>query len=52
MKCNRKWKIPHTLREKNLPADLIKESQIKKKTVVNWSLQKKKESVFNNVFLY
>ena len=36
----------HSFKETNLVLQLIKESQIKSKTVISWSSQKKKEGIF------
>ena len=38
--------------ETNLVLQLIKESQIKSKTVMSWSSQKKKQCSFCNYFVY
>ena len=40
----------HSFRETNLVLQLIKESQIKIKTVMSWSLRKKKEGIFCTVY--
>ena len=40
----------HSFRERNLVLQLIKKSQIKSKTVMNWSLRKKKEDIFCTVY--
>ena len=40
----------HSFRERNLVLQLIKKSQIKSKTVMNWSLRKKKEDIFCNAY--
>ena len=39
-------KPTHSFRETNLVPQLIKESQIKSKTVICWSARKKKEDIF------
>ena len=39
-------KIPHTVLETNLVLELIKELQIKSKTVMSWRSQKKKRAFF------
>ena len=40
----------HSFRETNLALQLIQESQIKRKSVMSWSSQKKKESIFCIVY--
>ena len=40
----------HSFRETDLVLQLIEESQIKSKTVMSWSLRKKKESIFCTVY--
>ena len=39
-----------SFRQTNFMLQLIKESQIKSKTVMNWSSQKKKEGTFYTVY--
>ena len=41
----------HSFRETNLVLQLIEESQIKSKTIMSWSSQKKKESIFAQFIL-
>ena len=41
----------HSFRETNLVLQLIEESQIKSKTVMSWSLRKRKEGIFCTVYL-
>ena len=46
-----KMKNPtHSFIETNLVLQLIEESQIESKTVMSWSLQKKKEGTFCTVY--
>ena len=45
MKRNQKWKILRTVLE------LVKELQIKSKTVISWRSQKKKEGIFCTVYI-
>ena len=40
----------HSFRETKLVLHLIKELQIKKKTVMSWSSRKKKEAIFYTVY--
>ena len=40
----------HSFRETSLVFQLIKESQIKSKTVISWSSRKKKEGIFCTVY--
>ena len=40
----------HNFRETNPVLQLIKELQIKSKTVISWSSQKKREGIFSNVY--
>ena len=49
-KRNRKQKIPQFQREELVPQQ-IEESQIKNKTVMSWSLGKKKKEVFFILFI-
>ena len=42
----------HSFGETNLMLQLIQESQIKSKTVMSWSSQKKNEGIFCRVYLY
>ena len=41
---------PHSFRVTNFVFQLIKESQIKSKTVMSWSSRKKKEGIFCTVY--
>ena len=47
---NRKWKIPHSFRETILVPQPMEESQIKSKTVLSWSLRKKKRHFLYRLF--
>ena len=40
----------HSLRKMNHVLQLVKELRIKSKTVLNWSLRKKRECIFSNVY--
>ena len=42
--------LTHSFRETNFVLQLIQESKIKSKTVVSWSLQKKKEGIFWTIY--
>ena len=44
--------LTHSFREANLVLQLMEESQIKSKTVVSWSLRKKKEGSFCTDYLF